>query len=212
MATENVQQLFSTLKQNVKLRTQLASLKEGDWDGVVKIAQEAGFHFTKEELMAAMPDGFFKGKGKNPDVGWRKDHQMLDQNLVHAAHTIWATYHGQPLFQQNERGQFKSLLFSLADQQGVRVIKGKVEDSFIYLHLQYPLHLSLGQFIESLRAQTSVSLKEKLPDLEQKLNKTPLWDPALDVWSGEEETPHRVHLFKQKFQPVNQSAGHSLSV
>lgn len=212
MAKENIQQLFEELKKNATLRTQFASLKEGDWDGIVKIATEAGFHFSKEEVMAEMPEGFFKGKGSKPELGWRKDHQLIDDKIRLSTHTIWATYKGQSLFQDKEKQEFKNFLFEFSDKFGVHVLKGKVEDKFVHLHFQYPLHLAFGQFIEDLRAQSSATLKEKMPELEQKLNKTPLWDSSLELWTEEKDSGHKIHLFKEKFLPEEKAKAHNLSL
>ncbi len=48
----------------------LLKVEEGAWHKVVAIAEKYGFRFTAKELIAAVPEGFYKGKGKNPAVGW----------------------------------------------------------------------------------------------------------------------------------------------
>ena len=45
---------------------------EGDWTAVLGVAAESGYAFTKKELLAVVPEGFFKGKGKHPERGWDK--------------------------------------------------------------------------------------------------------------------------------------------
>lgn len=48
----------------------LADVEPGDWEGIVQIARAAGYVFTAEELMEAVPDGFFQGAGEYPELGW----------------------------------------------------------------------------------------------------------------------------------------------
>jgi predicted ribosomally synthesized peptide with nif11-like leader len=61
------------LKENESLQLELESLDEGDWDGVIKVGQTAGFEFTVEEIQAAVPESFYKGAGQNPHLGWSRD-------------------------------------------------------------------------------------------------------------------------------------------
>lgn len=61
------------LKENEPLQVELESLDEGDWEGVLKVAQAAGFEFTVEEIQAAVPETFYKDAGQNPHLGWSRD-------------------------------------------------------------------------------------------------------------------------------------------
>jgi len=53
-----------------KMLPALADVSEGDWSRVVQLAQAEGYEFTEPELKAAIPDGFFKGRGQDPHAGW----------------------------------------------------------------------------------------------------------------------------------------------
>lgn len=53
-----------------QLRMALFDVKEGDWAEIVRIASEAGFEFTEDELRDTIPSGFFRGAGADPDQGW----------------------------------------------------------------------------------------------------------------------------------------------
>lgn len=70
----NASEFIERLSQDENLRKEigpsLLQINPGDWSGIIKVAKGYGFSFTKKELLAALPDSFFKGKGKNPDVGW----------------------------------------------------------------------------------------------------------------------------------------------
>jgi len=48
----------------------MADVEPGDWDAIVRIARTAGYEFTAEEFMQAVPDGFFQGAGEYPELGW----------------------------------------------------------------------------------------------------------------------------------------------
>jgi len=48
----------------------MADVEPGDWDAIVRIARTAGYEFTAEEFMNAVPDGFFQGAGEYPELGW----------------------------------------------------------------------------------------------------------------------------------------------
>ncbi|HEV7429049.1 MAG TPA: hypothetical protein VGQ46_22060 [Thermoanaerobaculia bacterium] len=48
----------------------MADVEPGDWDAIVQIARTARYEFTVEELMQAVPDGFFQGAGEYPELGW----------------------------------------------------------------------------------------------------------------------------------------------
>ena len=54
------------------LRQRMLRIPEGDWSAVVEIARRAGFLCTVDELLAAVPESFFEGAGKNPEAGWKK--------------------------------------------------------------------------------------------------------------------------------------------
>ncbi len=70
-ANEFIKKLEDAAFRN-QIAPALAKVAEGDWDTVVQIASQAGFKFTREELKAAVPPGFFKDAGKNPGFGWDK--------------------------------------------------------------------------------------------------------------------------------------------
>jgi len=53
-----------------RLGKKIIDLQEGDWQGIVDLAQEEGYEFTVNELKAQMPAGFFKGSGRHPERGW----------------------------------------------------------------------------------------------------------------------------------------------
>lgn len=48
----------------------LGGMEEGEWDRIVAVAKDRDYRFTKAELIAAVPEGFYRGKGSNPEVGW----------------------------------------------------------------------------------------------------------------------------------------------
>ena len=80
MSIDNAQAFIEKLKEEPfrnQLQSSLLSVPEGDWDAVVRIAQAAGYDFTEEEFKQAVPPGFFKGTGENPDQGW--DRSTLNQ-------------------------------------------------------------------------------------------------------------------------------------
>jgi hypothetical protein len=54
-----------------------ADVSPGDWGAVVQIGRTAGYEFTVEELVQAVPEGFFLGEGKHPELGW--EHSTLPQ-------------------------------------------------------------------------------------------------------------------------------------
>ena len=66
--------LYERLGTNRALRRRLGKkfmdLQEGDWQGLVDMAQEEGYEFTIDELKAKLPAGFFKGSGRHPKIGW----------------------------------------------------------------------------------------------------------------------------------------------
>ena len=49
---------------------ELGGLREGEWDRIVAVAKDHDYRFSRAELIAAVPEGFYRGKGHNPDVGW----------------------------------------------------------------------------------------------------------------------------------------------
>ena len=60
------------LSMDEALRQQLADLAEGDWEGIVAVARNAGFIFSVNELMQEIPEKFYKSFGVNPHLGWEK--------------------------------------------------------------------------------------------------------------------------------------------
>ncbi|MGQ7843283.1 hypothetical protein ACUNV4_02320 [Granulosicoccus sp. 3-233] len=50
----------------------LLAVPEGDWAGVIDVAEQSGYSFTRKQLLGVIPEGFFKGKGRNPEQGWDK--------------------------------------------------------------------------------------------------------------------------------------------
>lgn len=69
-------QFISRLGKDAEFRLRvgpaLLDIQEGDWSGIITVAKDAGYSFTKKQLIAAVPDSFFKGEGKRPDAGWDK--------------------------------------------------------------------------------------------------------------------------------------------
>lgn len=73
MSTTNAHAFIEKLKEEsffIDLLPFLAVVPDGDWDAVVRIAGEAGYEFTAEELKQVAPAGFFKGAGQDPEQGW----------------------------------------------------------------------------------------------------------------------------------------------
>jgi hypothetical protein len=70
----NAEQFISRLENDAEFRLEvgpsLLDVAEGDWSAIIKIAKNTGYSFTKKQLLAAVPDSFFKGRGKKPETGW----------------------------------------------------------------------------------------------------------------------------------------------
>jgi len=56
----------------VELIPTFKQIKEGDWKAIIRMAKGAGYSFTEKGLKAALPESFYKGHGKNPEMGWEK--------------------------------------------------------------------------------------------------------------------------------------------
>lgn len=76
-------QFISRLGKDEEFRFQvgpaLLDIQEGDWSTIIKVAKDAGYSFTEKQLIAAVPDSFFKGEGKRPDAGWDKKTAKVSQ-------------------------------------------------------------------------------------------------------------------------------------
>lgn len=73
MSSSDVRAFIEKLKDSdfrERLTPSLLQVNHGDWEAVVKIAADAGFHFTASELKAGTPEGFFRGSGRYQDLGW----------------------------------------------------------------------------------------------------------------------------------------------
>ncbi len=70
MSKKDAKAFINQLKTSSKLRNRLAKLDEGDWRGVAKVGESAGFRFTVGEIKTTVPLKFHKGHGKDPDAGW----------------------------------------------------------------------------------------------------------------------------------------------
>jgi hypothetical protein len=68
--TENATAFVNLVRENKLLRLRLAMLPKNDWEGAVKVAKEAGFTLSVEDLQAAVPKEFFRGAGNHPEYGW----------------------------------------------------------------------------------------------------------------------------------------------
>ncbi len=69
-AAEFIKRLGEDKEFRLDIGPDLFDIDEGDWAGMVKVAKEYGYTFTKTQLLGAVPDSFFKGSGKNPEAGW----------------------------------------------------------------------------------------------------------------------------------------------
>lgn len=74
--TKSAEQFVSRMAEDAEFRMDvgpaLLDLKEGDWSRIINVAKDAGYSFTKKQLIAAVPESFFKGEGKHPEAGWEK--------------------------------------------------------------------------------------------------------------------------------------------
>lgn len=82
----NAQQFVEQMKRDEDFRWDIEvklieeGVKEDEWDKLVEIAKnyespdgvELKFDFTKEELIAALPEDFFLGHGQHSDEGWHE--------------------------------------------------------------------------------------------------------------------------------------------
>ena len=69
----SIKQFFDKAADDESLRHKLSNVAEGDWNAVVKIAEETGNTFSVDELIKKLPIGFFKDHGTNPELGWPQD-------------------------------------------------------------------------------------------------------------------------------------------
>ncbi len=69
----SVESFFEKLKQSEEARQKLTEVAEGAWDQVVDVAKSLGHDIDVDSLKKAVPEGFFKGRGALPDLGWNKD-------------------------------------------------------------------------------------------------------------------------------------------
>jgi predicted ribosomally synthesized peptide with nif11-like leader len=76
MSIKHAKAFIEQLGKDESLRYELATLPDKDWDGIVRIAAKAGFVFTVAELIKQVPQGFYKGHGVHPDLGWDKDTEI----------------------------------------------------------------------------------------------------------------------------------------
>ena len=74
MSKKNVTAFLEKLSEDKDFRREIGKafldIEEGDWRQVVRLAKSKGFTFTKKELLAGLPEGFFRGRGQNPEAGW----------------------------------------------------------------------------------------------------------------------------------------------
>ena len=52
------------------LRDELYSLSRNDWKGVSDIGRRFDLDFSPDEIQSVIPEDFFFGHGKNPQLGW----------------------------------------------------------------------------------------------------------------------------------------------
>lgn len=71
-AAELIKRLGEDKEFRLDFGFELLQIEERDWGTVVKVAKEFGYSFTKTQLLSVMPDSFFKGYGKTPEVGWNE--------------------------------------------------------------------------------------------------------------------------------------------
>jgi predicted ribosomally synthesized peptide with nif11-like leader len=76
MSIRHVKAFIEQLGNDESLRCELATLPGRDWEGVVRIAAKAGFVFTVVELIKQLPEGFYRGHGIHPELGWDKQTQL----------------------------------------------------------------------------------------------------------------------------------------
>jgi len=76
MAQDTVHAFIERLADDEAFRKEtgpaLAAVTEGDWDNIVAIAAQAGYAFSKTDLIKAVPDNFFRGSGTHPETGWSR--------------------------------------------------------------------------------------------------------------------------------------------
>ncbi len=76
-ASEFIRKLSEDDGFRKEIGPELLQIKEGDWDGIVRVAESYGLPFSKEELLAVVPENFFKGKGQDPRAGWDENTRSL---------------------------------------------------------------------------------------------------------------------------------------
>ena len=79
MNTEHITPFIHLLDTDAETKAKAKALMVNDWDGLVKLAAEAGITATAAELQAALPSRFYQGHGQRPDKGWHMPPQKVKQ-------------------------------------------------------------------------------------------------------------------------------------
>ena len=77
---------------------------------------------------------------------------------------------------------------------------GELYEHKLYMVLEYPLHASFGELMETLRQKTSTFLKSHFPHLEEALEGMPLWEEKTAHWTiGTHVEEQLMHLRNAAF-------------
>lgn len=167
--------IFDFTKQigkNLPLYDKITGLKEGDYKSLLNLARNLGFEGDLEELIEAA-----KGHDTNGvnTLGWRDDYYLEDPDQKLTAVTSWTTYKEMALLQGQLQKDCYDIVQEVARNNGVRIITGTLHHNRLNLSIEYPIHVSFGVLVETLKCQSSTALKAKHPHLEDTLNKMSVW-------------------------------------
>jgi len=95
-----------------------------------------------------------------------KEHRRSGHNIsILMVHLIWVNKYRYPVLRGDIQQRCREILIQTCDSEDVRILKGVASKDHIHMHIEYPVKLSISNFIKRLKGQSSRRIKDEFPEL-----------------------------------------------
>ena len=123
-------------------------------------------------------------------------------------HLVWVTKYRYPVLKGDVQCRCREIIIQICDAEDVQILKGVVSKDHIYMHIEYPVRVSISDLVKRLKGRTSRILQREFPVLKKRYWGRHFWAIGYGAWSTGNVTDEMVQEYLEHHRnPSNKDKG-----
>lgn len=94
-------------------------------------------------------------------------------------HVVWCPVFRRPIITEEMQIRIKERIKAICEEQEITIVRGRIGKNFVYLQVDVPHTLSIGDTVAKLKRQTASMLREEYPHLQSQVPN--IWNRSVFV-------------------------------